>query len=1640
TPIRNVRAFVLDDRLKPVPVGVAGELYVAGAALARGYVGQAGLTAERFVGCPFGSGERMYRTGDRVRHLPDGRLVFLGRVDDQVKIRGYRVEPGEIHTVLVAHPDVRQAAVLLRDDRLVAYVVGGDGSGLREWVAQRLPEHMVPSTVVVLDALPLTSNGKLDRSALPTPDRTAPAGVDRDSLDPRTELLRVAFADVLGLDHVGVDDDFFDLGGHSLLAVRLISRIRMVFHADVRLRTLFDAPTPARLAARLSDADQARLALGVQIRPERMPLSYAQRRLWFINQLEGPSVTYTMPVVLRLSGDVDPAALDAALRDVITRHEVLRTVFATVDGEPYQRVVDPTDLDWSLELATGESDAIAAATGYRFNLAQEIPIRAWLFDQQTLVVVVHHIAGDGWSWEPLARDLSTAYAARRAGSPPDWRPLPVQYADYALWQRELLGDPDNPDSVAGRQLTYWRDRLADVPEELNLPVDRPRPATAGHEGHSIDLTVPAAVHVRLRALARAEGVTVPMVVQAALAVLLSRLGAGTDVPIGSVVAGRTDEALDDLVGFFVNTLVLRTDLSGDPAFTELLARVRDTAVAALEHQDVPFDRLVEELAPARSLSRHPLFQVALNVQNQVEASLDIVGADAYRLSAGTRAIRFDLEFSLRETLNADGAPLGLRGVVRGSADLFEADTVRRLVDRFVRVLGTVAAEPGTRLSAVILLDDAERHDVLTGWNATGARIDPTSVPALIAAQVAATPDAPAVHFGGALLSYADLGARADRLARVLVAHGVGPETVVALRLPRGFDMIVALLAVWRAGGAYLPIDPETPTERLAYVVEDAQPVAIVATPATAGAVPAGPHLILIDALPDDADDVSLPEWGHGGQAAYVIFTSGSTGRPKGVLVDHDALTNFVSAIADHLEITPGTAMLQYASFSFDMSVMDIVVPLSRGGTVVVPSEAERAEPELLRALVAASGARTATLVPSLLGVLEPDDLAGVRVLFVGGEVVDPALAARWAPGRKLVHMYGPTETTIVMAVDAIDPQRPGPLPLGGPLANSRVFVLDHALAPVPVGVVGELYIAGSQLARGYVGRAALTSERFVACPFGAGERMYRTGDLVRWNADGELVFAGRADDQVKIRGFRIELGEVQAALTAHPAVHQAVVVVREDSPGERRLVGYVTGGADLDIEAVQGFVAARLPEYMVPTLVVLAGMPLTSSGKVDRRALPVPVVVERRPGSGRGAMTPHEELLCAAFAAVLGRDAVGVDEDFFALGGHSLMAVRLAGRVRTVLGVEVPLRTLFEAPTPRALAVRLSSAEDQARPALTSVERPARVPLSFAQRRLWFISRLEESTAAYHVPIVLRLDGVDPVALELALRDVLARHEVLRTVLPMVDGEPFQQIIPVDELDWRLTIAETDDQDAAVSAAIAEPFDLTAEVPVRAWLFDGSVLVLVVHHVAADGWSMAPLARDLSQAYAARRVGQVPGWSPLPVQYADFAVWQRGLLGVESDVGSVGSRQVGFWRGVLAGVPQELRLPVDRVRPVVAGRGGCGVGLVVSAGVHARVVEVARVEGVTVFMVLQAALAVLLSRLGAGVDVPVGTVVAGRVDEALDEVVGFFVNTLVLRTDVSGDPSFVELLGRVREVGLSAFEHQDVPFERLVEELAPERS
>jgi amino acid adenylation domain-containing protein/non-ribosomal peptide synthase protein (TIGR01720 family) len=1337
-PIAGTRLSVLDPLLAAVPPGTPGELLIGGGGLARGYLGRPDLTAERFLPDPFSGelGARLYRTGDRVRYLPDGNLEYLGRLDGQVKIRGHRIETGEVEAVLGQHPEVRAAVVQVRDSpagrRLVAWVVGRGGvpletAELRAFVRGRLPEPMVPALFAVLPELPLTPNGKVDRAALSEPE------ADRDEASyaapstPFEEVVAALWSEVLGVERVGVDEDFFALGGHSLLAMRIVARLRPTFGVDLPLRDLFEHPTVASLALRVETAMQAGAGTVAPIEPvprdHPLPLSFAQQRLWFIDRFEPESASYNLPTVLRVRGPLDAGALEAALSEIVARHEVLRTAFVLSDGEPRQ-VIRPAaalpmqriDLSGALEESReGEAFAVARRELFRpFDLAAGEPLRALLVrmgeTEHLLVLSMHHIASDAWSADILVREALALYEAFAAGEPSPLPPLPVQYADFAAWQRQWLRD-----EALEAELAFWSARLADAPQVIELPADRPRPSVLTGAGDRRGLEMSADLARAVAALSRRSSATLFMTLLAAFEILLSRGSGQDDFTLGTPVAGRTRLETEGLIGFFVNTLVLRANLGGEPTVRDLLARVRAETLEVYTRQDLPFEKLVEELRPERSLSHSPLFQVVFALQNARRGTARLAGLELELVPSETGTAKFDLTLLMEERADGLAATLELR------RDLFDPVTGDRMLGWLRTLLEAMTADPDRAVGDLPLLGAAERHQLLVEWNPAQRHERPVALHRLFEERARTRPEAVALTTlaaGEERVSYGELNRRANRLARHLRSLGVGLESRVALCLERSADMLVAILAVLKAGGAYVPLQPGHPEERLAFVLADSAAEVLVSTGELAAALP--PHVarpVLLDAeaaaiaaWPDQDLAEEVPAEG----LAYVIYTSGSTGLAKGVLVPHVHVARLLAATEADFGFGPEDVWTLFHSYAFDFSVWEIWGALAYGGRLVVVPYLVSRSPEDFRALLVRERVTVLNQTPSAFRQLvaleerSASPLADLRLVVFGGEGLDPIWLAPWAERYgtarpRLVNMYGITETTVHVTLRPLEREdlaRTGTSPIGRPIADLEVHLLDRRMSPVAVGVVGEMYVGGPGLARGYLRRPELTAQRFVPHPFAAepGARLYRSGDLARRRGDGGLDFIGRADHQVKVRGFRIELGEIEAALASHPRVQEAVVLLRDDRDGrdgrdEKRLVTYLvmSEGPDLPPLEIRAFLARKLPEPMLPAAFVrLQALPLTPNGKLDRRALPAPQL------EGRPAVAPGSGLegaIAEVWAEVLGVPAVGLDDNFFDLGGHSLLLVRVQERLREVLGREVAIVDFFRFPTIREIARFLAPEE-----------------------------------------------------------------------------------------------------------------------------------------------------------------------------------------------------------------------------------------------------------------------------------------------------------------------------------------------------------
>ncbi|MET0398889.1 MAG: non-ribosomal peptide synthase/polyketide synthase, partial [Longimicrobiaceae bacterium] len=1684
-PLPGVGMHVLDPAGSLLPAGVPGELCLAGAGVARGYLGRADATAAVFVPDPFSgvSGARLYRTGDRVRRRADGELEFLGRVDAQVKIRGFRIEPGEIEAVLLEDAGVREALVMVREDpafgmpgrtRLVAYVAaepdaGVSAAGLRALAGARLPEHMVPGAFVVLERLPLGVNGKVDRGALPAPEQGAGSGY----LAPRTvaeEVLAGIWAEVLGVERVGVESSFFDLGGHSLLATQVVSRVRRAFGVDVPLRALFEAPTVAGLAGRVEALRDTRASTAPPVervsREGPLPLSFAQQRLWVVDRLEPGSPAYNMPYALRLTGALDTAALRASMDALVQRHETLRTTFAEQGGVPVQVIhpavpVELLRLDLR-SLPAGararEVERLASEEALRpFDLARGPLLRSTLLRvdeaEHVLLFTLHHVVSDAWSMQLLVREVSGLYGAFSRGEEPRLAELPVQYADFAVWQRAWLGG-----DVLEEQIGFWREKLRGAPPLLEIPTDHPRGPGQSPRAQSHRFALPRGVSEGLRALSRREGATLFMTVLAGWQALLGRYAGQEDVVVGSPISGRSRHEVEGLIGFFVNMLALRADLGGDPTWTELLGRTRATALGAFEHQELPFERLVEELGAERSLTHTPVFQVTFALQKSSEEGRPSLGGlELEPFESGAGAAKFDLELAVADQAETLEVVLAYREA------LFDAATAARIAGHLETLLEAMAAEPRRRLSEVSLLRGAERVQVLETWNAAAPELPQACVHELFAEQAARTPGAVAIVFGEATLTYAELDRAANQLAHVLRQHGVRPDTRVGVCLERSLEMVVSLLAVLKAGGAYAMLDPQLPPARLALLLGDLAAPVVLSRAALRDRLPGVLDVLCVDAEreriarePDTAPAVEVtPE-----HLCYVIYTSGSTGLPKGTEVPHRAIPGFFRD-AEYVRFDAEQVLLQHSSTSWDALTLELWPALLTGGRCVLYT-GQSLDPEQLAREVERHGVTTLWLTAALFNLIvdtRPELLDGVRQVMTGGEAVSgPHLRRAWerGPELRLVNGYGPSECTVFTSCHVVGEEvaRGDVPPIGRPVGDRRVYVLDGWGEPVPVGVPGELHVGGAAVARGYLGQAELTATRFVPDALGSvpGARLYASGDRVRWLASGELEFLGRVDAQVKIRGFRIEPGEVEAVLAGVPAVRESAVVVREDTPGQKRLVAYFVPreGIEVSTGELRAQLSARLPEYLVPSAFVeLESLPLTPNGKLDRRALPAPDFgsSENRYVAPR---TPTEEVLAGIWSEVLGVERVGVEGGFFELGGHSLLATQVVSRARQAFGVEVPLRALFEAPTVAGLAARieeLRSAGTLPAPPIERVSRGEALPLSFAQQRLWVVDRLEPGGPAYNLAYALRLSGkLDPAALRASLDALVRRHETLRTTFAERDGVPVQVVHPaasaaLRELDLRgLPGAEREPEAERLAAEEAlEPFDLARGPLLRSTLLrladQDHVLLFTLHHVVTDGWSMDVLVREISALYAAFSRGEEPRLPELPVQYADFAVWQRAWLS-----GETLEEQIGYWKDALAGAPPLLGIAVDRPRSAAQGTRAGMHRFVLPATTAAGLRALSRREGATLFMTLLAAWQTLLGRYAGQEDVVVGTPIAGRTRVELEGLIGFFVNMLPLRGDLAGDPTWAALLGRVQETALDAYAHQHLPFERLVDELAVERS
>lgn len=1690
-PIANTYLYVLDTQMQELPVGAVGELYIGGEGLARGYLNQQVLTAEKFVPDPFSerAGARLYRTGDLVRKRTNGDLEFLGRVDHQIKIRGFRIELGEIEALLRVHPSVQDAVVQAQEDglgekRLVAYVVTQEkdlmARDLRASLREKLPAYMLPAAFVMLESLPLSSNGKLDRHSLPAVDFRTIAR-EESYVAPRTqveEVLARIWASVFKYERIGLNDNFFELGGHSLIATQIIARVRDQLGCDVPIQQLFAMPRLADLARWIEESGVTEDVTFTDMlhagqHEGRCNLSHMQRQLWFLEQLAPGNSMHNVPVAMRLEGRLDRKALEQSIQQIVQRHESLRTLFREQGGVPQQHVL-PTieipvhlvEVEERLEQERNQlvQQALLREVQRPFDLGIGPLLRVTLFrlapEQHVLLLVLHHIITDGWSMGVLFQELETLYHAYSTGQPTILPELPMHSTDFARWQQQRLQG-----TYLEHLLSYWKTHLQDAPSLLQLPTDRPRPSTQTFRGAVQTFQIAEEQRRQLEALGQREGATLFMTLLAVFQVLLYRYTGEENLVVGTPVANRTQWQMESLVGFFVNTLALHTQVEGEATFRELLERVKQVALGAYAHQELPFNLLIEELRPERDTCYNPVCQVVFALQTAAMELRQLHEVKVSPLSVHTGNAQFDLTLEMREEES------GLVGAIEYNTDLFDASTIERMAQHFQQLLLSALADPDQAIARLPMMTAVELRQVLVDWNQTQREYpQQRCIHELFEEQVQRTPEATAIIWEGEEISYRVLNTRANRLAQRLRRLGVRPDVLVGLCVLRSIEMAVGLLGILKAGGAYVPLDPAYPEDRLTFMVQDAAIKVLLTQKHVRLPAYEGPVLYL------DADldaELSEPESAAEGPAkvsaanlAYVMYTSGSTGRPKGVAIEHRSIVRLLFGV-EYLPLDASRSILHMASISFDAATFEIWGALLHGAKCVFyPNQLPTARS--LQTVIQQHRITTMLTTTALFNAIideDPTALAGIEHLLAGGEAqsvrhISRALQA--LPGTQLINGYGPTESTTLACCYSIPPSfadTVGSVPIGCPIANTRVYILDAHLQPVPVGVTGELYIGGAGVARGYLHQPELTAQRFVADPFSQepGARLYKTGDLVRYRSDGMIEFFGRRDHQIKLRGFRIELGEIEAALTRYPAIKECVVTVHEETLGDKRLVAYVVRNEDQPFsqQDLHAFLCQWLPDYMVPSVVLqVARLPLTVNGKIDLQQLSqLASAFEGGEAASRTPRTPVEEIIAAIWMDVLNVERVSICDDFFALGGHSLLVMKVISRLREAFQVELPVAALFTARTVADLALLVEQVRSQQIGSLEKVQpvvssSQENLPLSLAQERIWFLDQMNQGNSAYLIATAHRLRGsLDAEILQQSVQALVLRHASLRTVFPAQDGRPVQKVQEPEDVCCYLVqkdlcaIQEREQTSVVVDYAedlLRRPMDLAQGPLLHIHLLrlaaEEYALILVVHHIVADGWSLHIFYHELAALYndfVHQRQSQL---EPLAIQFADYAIWERRWL-----QGSLAQNELSYWQCQLSGAPTVLELPTDSPRPPVQTYAGASLTLHVTGELTDSLDALSQREGVTLSMTLLAAFAILLSRYTGQEDILVGTPTAGRDRRELEDLIGLFLNILVIRTKLSDNPMIRDVLKNIRETTLEAYAHQHVPFEQLLNHMHIER-
>jgi amino acid adenylation domain-containing protein len=1676
-PLKDIQqVYVLNPQLEPVKIGESGEVHIAGSTLARGYLNRTAANGEKFIINPFNPQQRLFKTGDVARYSSNQNLEILGRIDFQVNIRGMRVELEEIEAVIKLHPSIQEAVVSAREDvsggqRLVAYIIVNNqdfNSGeLRNFLSSKLPDYMIPHTLMVMEKLPVLPNGKLDRNSLPEPDLSAIQSKFVPPQTPTQETIAKIWAEVLGIEKVGIHDNFLELGGHSLLASLVISRLREALSIELSIASLFAAPTIATFSEQIGSSAQNILpTLEPVARNIELPLSLTQQRFWFLDQMEGPNPAYNIVRVLNLQGSLNFIALEGAIATIINRHETLRTSFGIADGKPIQVIADKLAFTLPIidlqELAEDQKTAGAQRLTTNeylrpFALTESSLLRVRLIqlgaESHQLLVIMHHIISDAWSAGNFLQELSVIYSVLTAGLPSPLPELSIQYADYAYWQRQWLENQP--------ALDYWKQQLADIPAVIELPTDRSRTAMQTFRGDLQKFQFNSQLTHKLKNLSQKSGSSLFMTLLTAFVTLLYRYSGQEDIIIGSPISDRNRVALEPLIGFFVNTLVLRTRLEGNPTFIELLQQVRQMALDAYAHQDVPFDQLVETLQPQRHLSHSPLFQVMFVLQNSPVSKLELgdLQVTQIELARATAGATFDLTLSMQEKDSASGSEL--IGAFEYNANLFNSDTIARMVESFHSLVEAIVADPQERIRTLPLLTASQKHQLLVEWNHTGTDYPQKSIHQLFEEQVDKTPDAVALVFEDQQLTYQQLNLQANKLAHYLQFLGVEPEILVGVYLERSLEMIVGYLGIFKAGGAYVPLDPNYPPERLNYMVADSQ-MSIILTHSSLL-----PHLSLtleqsqtkIICWDKDFEIEIASQSSHNPlnnftpeNLAYVIYTSGSTGRPKGVLIQHSALLNLVFWHLNNFEVKSSDRATQLAGTAFDAAVWELWPYLVVGASIyLIKSEFLLSAKTLQEKLI--SHNITISFIPTPLAeqlfLLSWSENTTLRTMLTGGDRLNSY------PSHKLpfkfFNNYGPTENTVVTTSGQILPTESDSKfpPIGRPIANTQVYILDPYLQPLPIGVYGEIYIGGLSLARGYLNRPDLTSDRFIANPFVANERIYKTGDLGRYLPDGNIEFLGRIDHQVKIRGFRIELGEIETVLTQHPQVQQVVVIVREDHPGNKYLTAYIVSETEtLTSSELRQFLKGNLPEYMIPAaFVMLKALPLTPNGKVDRLVLPKPEITNSELETAFVAPgTALEAKLAEIWCTVLHREQVGIYDNFFELGGHSLLITSVISRIQEHFSIVLPLRSLFTAPTIAELsqviiAHQLDAITVDTLPPLVPQARDTCIPLSFAQESIWYLQQLAPESCAYNSFFILRFTGsLSAIALESSFNEIIRRHEILRTGFTIVEGQPVQVItpfltIPLEIIDLQNLplIERTSVAERLAALQYNHHFDLALVPLMKTTLLrltpEEHWLTINMHHIITDGWSFGLLLEELGILYAAFVNGLPSPLPELPVQYADFTLWQRQYFHEK-----VIEKQLAYWLQKLTNTSLES----DEIssNPEMLSNENTSAAIysvVLPASIVTSIESLCRSQRVSIFAIILTAMNILLFKYSSKNDILVITTIGNRSPVETEKMLGCFINDVILRSYLHSDKTGINLLEQAQETLTEAINNKEIASHTVID-------